>query len=117
MSTTTALHTCLKELSAALGQIHPLVNRLRNFTTSVGQGDEARLELGTEIHGMLKDAEEQMELLRVEVEALESGMENKRKGLGSEKKEERERVVVLAGRLVEDLRRYYVLPLLNGNLS
>lgn len=106
MSTTTALHTRLKELSAALGQIHPLVNRLRNFTTSVGQGDEARLELGTEIHGMLKAAEEQMELLRVEVEALESGMENKRKGLGSEKEEERERVVVLAGRLVEDLRRY-----------
>lgn len=54
---------------------------------------------------MLKDAEEQMELLRVEVEALESGMENKRKGLGSQKEEERERVVVLAGRLVEDLRR------------
>ena len=105
MSTTTALHTRLKELSAALGQIHPLVNRLRNFTTSVGQGDEARLELGTEIHGMLKDAEEQMELLRVEVEALQNGMENKRKGLGSEKEEERERVVMLAGRLVEDLRR------------
>ncbi|BCR91253.1 putative protein transport membrane glycoprotein Sec20 [Aspergillus chevalieri] len=101
----TTLHSRLKDLSASLGQIHPLVNRLRNFTTAVGQGDEARLELGTEIHTLLKEAEEQMELLRVEVEALESSMENRRKGLDSEKEAEKERVVVLAGRLAEDLKR------------
>lgn len=47
-----------------------------------------------------------MELLRVEVEALESSMENRRKGLDSEKEAEKERVVVLAGRLAEDLKRW-----------
>ncbi|ODM14258.1 hypothetical protein SI65_10313 [Aspergillus cristatus] len=101
----TTLHSRLKDLSASLGQIHPLVNRLRNFTTVVGQGDEARLELGTEIHTLLKEAEDQMELLRVEIEALESSMENRRKGVDSEKEAEKERVVVLAGRLTEDLKR------------
>lgn len=111
MSSTSSLHTRLKELSAALGQIHPLVQRLRNFTTAIGQGDDARLELGTEIHALLKDAEGQMELLKVEVEALESKTENRRKGVDSEKEEERGRVLALAGRLEEDLKRY-VLSLL-----
>lgn len=111
MSSPTALYSRLKELSAALGQIHPLVNRLRNFTTAVGQGDEARLELGTEIHTLLKEAEEQMELLRVKVEALESSMEHRRKAKDSEKEAEKERVVVLAGRLTEDLRRWVSLCL------
>ncbi|KAI9927761.1 hypothetical protein AWENTII_012595 [Aspergillus wentii] len=105
MSSTIALQSRLKELSAALGHIHPLVGRLRNFTTSVGQGDEARLELGAEIHSLLKEAEEQMELLKVEVDALETGVETKRKGQDTEKEAERERVVVLAGRLTEDLKR------------
>lgn len=111
MSSTSSLHTRLKELSAALGQIHPLVQRLRNFTTAIGQGDDARLELGTEIHALLKDAEGQMELLKVEVEVLESKTENRRKGVDSEKEEERGRVLALAGRLEEDLKRY-VLSLL-----
>lgn len=105
MSSTGALHTRLKELSAALGQIHPLVNRLRNFTTSIGQGDEARLELGTEIHTLLKEAEGQMELLKVDVEALGSGRENRRGVMDNEKELDKERVVVLARRLEEDLRR------------
>jgi len=102
----TTLHSRFKDLSASLGQIHPLVNRLRNFTTAVGQGDEARLELGTEIHVLLKEAEEQMELLRLEVDALESSMENRRKGMDSEKEAEKERIVMLAGRLTEDLKRW-----------
>ena len=101
----TTLHSRLKDLSASLGQIHPLVYRLRNFTPAVGQGDEARLELGTEIHILLKEAEEQIELLRMEVEALEISMENRRKGMDSEKEAEKERIVVLAGRLTEDLKR------------
>lgn len=46
-----------------------------------------------------------MELLKVEVEALESSMENRRKGMNSEKEAEKEKVVVLAGRLTEDLKR------------
>lgn len=100
------LQSRLKQLSTALAQIHPLVSRLRNFTTAVGQGDEARLELGAEIHAHLKETEEQLELLRVEVEALETGTDTRRKGQDNEKELERERVVALAGRLADDLKKY-----------
>lgn len=103
---TVPLQTRLKELSAALAQIHPLIDRLRRFTASIGQGDEARLELGAEVHTRLKDAEEEMELLRDEVDALESANEGRRKAINSEKEAERERVVSLAGRLDGDLKRF-----------
>lgn len=47
-----------------------------------------------------------MELLRVEIEALESGPESRRKGPNNgEKEAERERIISLAGRLSEDLKR------------
>ncbi|PLN82316.1 Sec20-domain-containing protein [Aspergillus taichungensis] len=99
------LQSRLKQLSTALAHIHPLVSRLRNFTTAVGQGDEARLELGAEIHAHLKETEQQLELLRVEVEALETGADTRRKGQDNEKELERERVVALAGRLADDLKK------------
>ncbi|KAE8148662.1 hypothetical protein BDV25DRAFT_131038 [Aspergillus avenaceus] len=105
MSSIAALQARLKELSTSLAQIHNLVSRLRNITTAVGQGDEARLELGTEIHTLLKDAETQLELLKVEVEALESVPENRRRAQDNEKELERERIVALAGRLADDLKR------------
>ncbi|KAE8382809.1 hypothetical protein BDV26DRAFT_277750 [Aspergillus bertholletiae] len=105
MSSIAALQARLKELSTSLAQIHPLVSRLRNFTTAVGQGDEARLELGTEIHSLLKEAEIQLEVLRVDVEALETVPEGRRKGVDNEKELERERVIALAGRLTEDLKK------------
>jgi hypothetical protein len=106
MSPTTALQGRLKELSAAQGQIQPLVTRLNEFTVSIGQGDEVRLELGSEIHSRLKDAEQELELLRVEVEALEIG-DNKRKAsaVHGEKEAEKERIVAMMGRLAEDLKR------------
>ncbi|KAF7594475.1 hypothetical protein BBP40_009108 [Aspergillus hancockii] len=105
MSSISALQGRLKELSTSLVQIHPLVSRLRNFTTAIGQDDEARLELGTEIHGQLKEAEAQLELLKVEVETLETASEGRRKGVDNEKELERERVIALAGRLAEDLKK------------
>ncbi|KAJ6087057.1 hypothetical protein N7467_005971 [Penicillium canescens] len=107
MSSTIGLQGRLKELSTALGQTQPLVNRLRDFTTSIGQGDEARLELGSEIHSRLKDAEQELELLRVDVEALETGTDSRRKASASqgEKDAERERVAAMAGRLAEELKR------------
>lgn len=108
MSTTSSLQTRLKELSSTLGEIQPLVDRLRTFTTSIGQGDEARLELGFEIHARVKEAEEELELLRVEVEALDSGTGDRRRrslaGNG-DKEAEKERVAALAGRLAADLKR------------
>jgi hypothetical protein len=108
MSTAAALQARLKELSTTLGQIQPLVNRLRNFTSSIGQGDEARVELGAEIHSQLKDAEGELELLRGDIEALDTGSEGRRKSAvnGAEKEAEKERVVAMAGRLWDDLKRY-----------
>ncbi|KAJ6067504.1 uncharacterized protein N7446_004541 [Penicillium canescens] len=107
MSSTIGLQGRLKELSTALGQTQPLVNRLRDFTASIGQGDEARLELGSEIHSRLKEAEQELELLRVDVEALETGTDSRRKASASqgEKEAERERVAAMAGRLAEELKR------------
>lgn len=107
MASTFALQTRLKELSAALNEISPLISRLRNFTAAIGQGDEARLELGAEIHARLKETEEEMELLKVDVDALETQAPIKRKGVDSgEKEAERERVVAMAKRLDEDLKKY-----------
>ncbi|CAG7993477.1 unnamed protein product [Penicillium salamii] len=107
MSPTAALQGRLRELSAAQGDIQPLVTRLHDFTTSIGQGDEARLELGAEIHSRLKDAEQELELLRVEVEALDIGTDTKKRQSAAhgEKEAERERIVAMAGRLAEDLKR------------
>ncbi|KAL3482466.1 P-loop containing nucleoside triphosphate hydrolase protein [Aspergillus californicus] len=104
MSTASMLQSRLKELSNVLGQIHPLVARLRNFTTAVGQGDEARVELGAEIHSRLKDAEDDLELMTVDVDALEIATDSRRKGLDSEKETE-ERVIALAQRLTAELKR------------
>ncbi|OJJ48583.1 hypothetical protein ASPZODRAFT_61741 [Penicilliopsis zonata CBS 506.65] len=97
--------TRLKELSTALHQIHPLVARLRDFTAAIGQGDDARLELGAEIHSRLKEAEEEMELLRIDVEAIEQTTESRRKTVDQDREAERERVVALAGKLTEELKR------------
>ncbi|CAK96428.1 uncharacterized protein An02g11990 [Aspergillus niger] len=105
MASIADLQARLKELSTALSHIQPLVSRLKGFTTAVGQGDQPRLELGTEIHTRLKEAEEQLELLKVEVEALEAAADTRRKGVDNEKESERERVIALAGRLADDLKR------------
>ncbi|KAL2811900.1 hypothetical protein BJX63DRAFT_422128 [Aspergillus granulosus] len=105
MSTISALQSRLKELSSALAQIHPLVTRLHNFTTAVGQGDEARTELGAEIHSRLKEAEDNLELLKVDVDALETPADSRRKGQDSEKETEKERVIALARRLSGDLKK------------
>lgn len=107
MSTAAALQARLKELSTTLGQIQPLVDRLRNFTASIGQADEARLELGAEIHSQLKEAESELELLRGDIEALDTGSEGRRKSAvsGGDKEAEKERVVAMAGRLADELKR------------
>ncbi|CAI7677783.1 unnamed protein product [Penicillium pancosmium] len=108
MSTTAALQARLKELSTTLGQIQPLLDRLRNFTESIGQGNEARLELGAEIRAQLKDAEDEFELLREEVNALKTDSGGRKRSATStngEKETEKERVIAMAGRLEDDLKR------------
>ncbi|KAL4765567.1 putative protein transport membrane glycoprotein Sec20 [Aspergillus foveolatus] len=103
--TVSALQARLKELSTSLAQIHPLVSRLHNFTTAVGQGDDARLELGAVIHSRLKDAEDELELLKDDVDDLEATTDSRRRGVGLEKETEKERVIALARRLANDLKR------------
>lgn len=104
MNPSTSLESRLAALSHTHKQTIPLINRLQNTSpTDIGQGDEARLELAAEIHARLKDMEEEMEILRVEVDGLE-GLGGRRRGNG-EKDAEREKVAVVAGRLEEDLKR------------
>jgi hypothetical protein len=106
MASLSAPHVLLKDVSGALDQINLLINRLRNFTVSIGQGDEARLELGAEIHNRLKDVEDEMELLRVEVDALETtGNSKRRGGESSEREAEKDRAISLAEKLGNDLKR------------
>ncbi|KAL4974981.1 P-loop containing nucleoside triphosphate hydrolase protein [Aspergillus desertorum] len=105
MSTVSALQTRLKGLSTALAEIHPLVSHLHNYTAAVGQGDNARLELGAVIHSRLKDAEDELELLKDDVDALEATTDGKRKSMDSEKEAEKERVIAMARRIGNDLKR------------
>lgn len=105
------LQTRLKDVSTSLNEIQPLINRLKNFTLAIGQGDEARLELGTEIHSRLKEAEEEMELLTEEVEMLKGAGNNRRKGgENGDKDAERRRVIGIAERLTTDVKRYVRSP-------
>lgn len=101
MSSVSALKTRLKEVSSALSQISPLVSRLKNV------GDESRLELGAEIHARLKEVEEEMELLRVEVDALGAiGNVRRKGGEISEREAEKQEVIALAERLMDNLKRF-----------
>ncbi|OKL57609.1 hypothetical protein UA08_07295 [Talaromyces atroroseus] len=104
-----SIHTLqarLKDTASSLGETKPLIERLRNFTHAIGQGDEARLELGAEIHSRLKNVEDEMEILNVEVESLEEPGQSRRKGNENmEKSAERKRVIGLAERLTADLKR------------
>ncbi|KAJ6114581.1 hypothetical protein N7486_000359 [Penicillium sp. IBT 16267x] len=106
MSPTAALQARLKALSATVGKIQPLIDQLRNFNPTE-DGDEARLELGAEIHSGLKDAEDGLELLRIEVEALDSSSDARRRQsvATGEKEAEKERIVTMAGRLAEELKK------------
>ncbi|KAH8694055.1 hypothetical protein BGW36DRAFT_418639 [Talaromyces proteolyticus] len=106
MSSIHILQNRLKDVSDSLNAIKPLINRLRNFTHAVGQGDEARVELGAEVHSRLKVVEEETELLNVEVESLEGTGNSRRKtGENAEKEAEKRRVIGFAEKLTADLKR------------
>ncbi|PGH14899.1 hypothetical protein AJ79_02762 [Helicocarpus griseus UAMH5409] len=110
-----ALESRITALSTTHKQTIPLIHRLQNLPTTPGTGDDARLELGAEIHLRLKEMEEQMELLRVELEQLDSttstrssnwrrGDNGSGSGGAGTKEAERVRVVVVVGKLEEDLK-------------
>lgn len=121
-SLTTRL-TALSESNKALGQ---LIQRLAKLDFQPGsqplgteeEGD-VRLELSAEIHESLKGIEEDLELLRQEVEdVIEAGNTSARRR-ESKTEGERSRLAVLLARLTEDLKSYasHSLNLCGSNLE
>ncbi|WEW59975.1 Protein transport protein sec20 [Emydomyces testavorans] len=102
--TSSGLQHRLSSLSTAHKQTTLLIQRLQNWSTTPGQGDEARVELGAEIHLRLKEMEDEMELLRVETEQLEAGGSRKRED--EDKEAERERIVTMIRKLEADAKNH-----------
>ncbi|KAJ4322021.1 Protein transport protein sec20 [Neodidymelliopsis sp. IMI 364377] len=110
-STTQTLITRLTTLTDSNKSVGQLIQRLAKLDFQPGSqplnGDEGevRLELSAEIHENLKSIEEELELLRQEVEDVlqqGSGLLGKRRD--SAKEGERSRLAVLLARLTEDLK-------------
>lgn len=106
-STTQTLTTRLTSLSEANRGVQQLIQRLAKLDFQPGsqplnseEGD-VRLELSAEIHESLKGIEEELELLRQEVEDFVGNNSRRR---DSSKDGERSRLAVLLARLTEDLR-------------
>ncbi|KAF2682778.1 hypothetical protein K458DRAFT_341625 [Lentithecium fluviatile CBS 122367] len=115
--TTQTLTKRLTALSDSNKSIQQLIQRLAKLEFQPGsqplnteEGD-VRLELSAEIHESLKGIEEELELLRLEVEDLvnagASGRDTARRrdsARDSNRESERSRVAVLLARLTEDLK-------------
>lgn len=109
--TTQTLTTRLTALTESNKSVGQLIQRLAKLDFQPGSqplnGEEGdvRLELSAEIHESLKSVEEELELLRQEVEDVvqpSSGTFGKRRD--SSKESERSRLAVLLARLTEDLK-------------
>lgn len=109
--TTQTLTTRLTALTESNKSVGQLIQRLAKLDFQPGSqplnGEEGdvRLELSAEIHETLKSTEEELELLRQEVEEVlqqSSGVLSKRRD--SSKEGERSRLAVLLARLTEDLK-------------
>jgi hypothetical protein len=109
-STTQALTTRLTALSESNKAIVQLIQRLAKLDFQPGsqplgteEGD-VRLELSAEIHESLKGIEEDLELLRQEVEDVIGGSNSSARRRDSKTESERSRLAVLLARLTEDLK-------------
>ncbi|KAF2831291.1 Sec20 domain-containing protein [Ophiobolus disseminans] len=109
-ATTQALTTRLITLSESNKAINQLIQRLAKLDFQPGsqpvnsdEGD-VRLELSAEIHESLKGIEEDLELLRQEVEDVVGTSNNTGRRRDSKAEGERSRLAVLQARLTEDLR-------------
>ncbi|RAR15592.1 sec20 domain-containing protein [Stemphylium lycopersici] len=110
-STTHTLTKRLNSLSESNKAVGQLIQRLAKLDFQPGsqpldtaeEGD-VRLELSAEIHESLKGIEEELELLRQEVEdvTLQGGITGRRRD--SSKDSERSRLAILLARLTEDLK-------------
>ncbi|KAF2118549.1 Sec20-domain-containing protein [Lophiotrema nucula] len=109
-STTQTLTTRLNALSEQNKNTLQLVQRLAKLDfqpgsqpLEEGEGD-VRLELSAEIHETLKGIEEDLELLRAEVEDYIGGQGSTGRRRDSARESEKSRLAVLLARLTEDLR-------------
>jgi hypothetical protein len=109
-STTQTLTTRLNTLSESNKALGQLIQRLAKLDFQPGsqplgteEGD-VRLELSAEIHESLKGLEEDLELLRQEVEDVVGGTNSSARRRDSRNEAERSRLAVLLARLTEDLK-------------
>lgn len=110
-TTTQSLTTRLTALSESNKAIGQLIHRLAKLDFQPGsqplnadeEGD-VRLELSAEIHESLKGIEEDLELLRQEVEDVVGSGNSSARRRDSKTESERSRLAVLLARLTEDLK-------------
>lgn len=111
--TAQTLATRLAALTESNKTARQLIQRLAKLDFQPGSqpldGDDGdvRLELSAEIHETLKGIEEELELLRQDVEdVLQQGSGPVGKRRNSNRESERSRLAVLLARLTEDLKSY-----------
>lgn len=96
--TSTTLHSRIVSLTDARKTTHGLIHRLSRLPAQPGiDNSEVRAELSGEIHQLLKEQEEELELLRQEVEDFTVGRDPEREA-------EKARLEIGVQRLGEDLR-------------
>ena len=121
--TTQELNSRLKSLSEALREASSLITKLSKLSapsnsSSPHPGEaESRVELSAEVHQSLKEQEEDYDLLKQEVEDLDSGGSWASGARRRESEKDRERITLLTQleRLGEDLK-LWVDSLLSSNL-
>ncbi|KAL8764913.1 MAG: hypothetical protein Q9209_007825 [Squamulea sp. 1 TL-2023] len=99
----------LQSLSAAHKQTLQLIHRLSKHSVTPGSSpldSDARLELSTDIHQTLKEQEEELELLRQEIEdqAIDTGRTSSARSRKSGKEREQSELTTQVTRLGEDLK-------------
>ncbi|ORY08201.1 Sec20-domain-containing protein [Clohesyomyces aquaticus] len=109
-STTSSLTNRLNALSESNKHVLQLIQRLSKLDFQPGsvplnsEDGDVRLELSAEIHESLKQLEEDLELIRQEVEDIVQGIGGIARRRESAKENERNRLAVLLARLTEDLK-------------
>jgi protein transport protein SEC20 len=109
-STTQSLTNRLNTLSESNKATLQLIHRLAKLDFQPGsvplseQDGDVRLELSAEIHETLNQLEEELELLRQEVEDVVQGTGYSNRRRDSARESERARLAVLLARSTEDLK-------------
>ncbi|CAO1597930.1 MAG: hypothetical protein LQ349_008386 [Xanthoria aureola] len=103
------LNARLSPLNDAHKQTIQLIHRLSKHSVPLGSSllnPDIRLELSTEIHQNLKDQEEELELLRQEVEdqAITAGGASSARRRNSGEEREQTEIIAQVARLAEDLK-------------